>query len=338
MKKVRIGIIGFGNVAYGLVKILQEKKDFYMKEFGLEFLVTAVVDLKKGTAYNPEGINLEALINHTSLNEIPNADHPNWNAVNMIHNAETDAIVELSYTNLKTGEPAVLHIREAILSGKHVVTSNKGPVALHYRTLHTLARENNVQFGIEGTVMSGTPTLRLGTEILRSSGVNAIQGIFNGTTNFILSEMENGSTYAEALLLAQEFGYAEADPSGDVEGFDTAGKVAILSQLIFGETINPSEIEREGITDITPDDILASKKMNSRWKLIGSVKKVDNKILASVKPVMIPYSNALANVMGAMNAIEYETELLGPVFLIGPGAGRIETGYAILQDLISIFN
>jgi homoserine dehydrogenase len=338
MKKVRIGIIGFGNVAYGLVKILQEKKDFYMKEFGLEFLVTAVVDLKKGTAYNPEGINLEALINHTSLNEIPNADHPNWNAVNMIHNAETDAIVELSYTNLKTGEPAVLHIREAILSGKHVVTSNKGPVALHYRTLHTLARENNVQFGFVGTVMSGTPTLRLGTEILRSSGVNAIQGIFNGTTNFILSEMENGSTYAEALLLAQEFGYAEADPSGDVEGFDTAGKVAILSQLIFGETINPSEIEREGITDITPDDILAAKKMNSRWKLIGSVKKVDNKILASVKPVMIPYSNALANVMGAMNAIEYETELLGPVFLIGPGAGRIETGYAILQDLISIFN
>ncbi|MHC1770958.1 MAG: homoserine dehydrogenase [Flexilinea sp.] len=337
MKRVKVGIIGFGNVGLGFVKVLIEKNEFYQKEFGISFLITAVVDLNKGCAYNPEGIPLDDLLEFSSLNEIPNAVHPNWNAITLIHNAETDAIVELSYTNLKTGEPAVLHVREAILCGKHVVTSNKGPIALQYRSLNMLARENNVKLGIEGTVMSGTPALRLGTDILYSAGITAIQGIFNGTTNFILNEMENGSTYDEALSLAQEFGYAEADPSGDVEGFDTAGKVAILSQLIFGETIAPSDIEREGITDITAEDIAAAKKANSRWKLIGSVKKVDRKIITSVKPEMIPMENPLANVTGATNAIQYETDLLGPVFLIGPGAGRLETGFAIVEDLIAIF-
>jgi len=337
MKKVRVGIIGFGNVGLGFVKALLEKNDFYQKKFGITFLVTAVVDLNKGCVYNPEGIPLEELINSPSFIEIPNADHPNWNAITLIHNAETDAIVELSYTNLKTGEPAVLHIREAILCGKHVVTSNKGPIALHYRTLNTLARENNVKLGIEGTVMSGTPALRLGMDILYSAGITAVQGIFNGTTNFILTEMENGSSYDEALSLAQEFGYAEADPSGDVEGYDTAGKVAILSQLIFGESIAPSDIEREGITDITTEDIAAAKKSNCRWKLIGSVKKADHKVITSVKPEMIPIENPLANVTGATNAIQYETDLLGPVFLIGAGAGRLETGFAIVEDLISIF-
>ncbi len=161
------------------------KKTIFTKRNWHYLSVTAVVDLKKGCVYNPEGIPLEELINSPSLIEIPNADHPNWNAITLIHNAETDAIVELSYTNLRTGEPAVLHIREAILSGKHVVTSNKGPIALHYRTLNTLARENNVKLGIEGTVMSGTPALRLGTDICISRN-NRSTGNFQWNNQFHL--------------------------------------------------------------------------------------------------------------------------------------------------------
>lgn len=337
MKRIRIGIIGFGNVGIGFVKALNEKNEFYQKEHGIEFLVTAVVSLDKGCAYNPEGIPLSDLLEAESLLDIPNAEHPKWNAITLIHNAETDVIVEVSYTNIKTGEPGVLHLREAILSGKHVVTTNKGPIALQYKALSTLARENNVKIGIEGTVMSGTPALRLGTEVLHSAGITAVQGIFNGTTNFILSEMENGSTYEEALALAQQFGYAEADPTADVEGYDTAAKVSILAQLLFDEFIEPLNIDREGITDITPADIRAAKVENSRWKLIGSVRKIDNKVIASVKPAMIPLSNPLSNVAGVTNAMQYETDLLGPVFLIGAGAGRIETGFAVLEDLISIF-
>ncbi len=337
MKRVRIGIIGFGNVGTGVVKALIGKKDFYQKEYGIDFLITAVVSLNKGAAYNPEGIPLPALLEVENLNDVSNVQHPNWNAIAMIHNAETDVILELTNTNLETGEPAVLHIRESILSGKHVITTNKGPIALHHRALSTLARENNVKLGIEGTVMSGTPALRLGTEILYSAGITAVQGIFNGTTNFILSEMENGKTYQEALALAQQFGYAEADPTADVEGYDSAAKVAILAQLLFGEFIDPLKIEREGITDITSEDILAAQKADSRWKLIGSVRKIDRKVIASVKPVMLPSSNPLSNVTGVTNAIQYETDLLGPVFLIGAGAGIIETGFAVVQDLLSIF-
>ncbi len=339
MKQIKIGIIGYGNVGSGLVQALIDKGDYYRREIESDFIITAVVDLHKGCAYNSQGIPLNELKNAKMLTDIQNAEHPDWSAINMIHNADTDVIVELSYTDLKTGEPAALHIQEAILAGKNVVTSNKGPIALHYKMLSTLARENNVKIGIEGTVMSGTPAIRLGTDLLWPAHITEINGILNGTTNFILTEMESGSSFNDALKKAQELGIAEADPSGDIEGMDTAGKVAILSNLIFGIPIKPDEINRTGITDISSEDISAAKKINSRWKLIGSVKKKsDTEVEACVKPILLPYSNSLANVLGTTNAIQFTTDFLGQVSLIGPGAGRQETAFAILEDMIQIYN
>ena len=243
---------------------------------------------------------------------------------------------ELYRADLKTGEPAVLHCEEALLSGKHVITSNKGPIALHYNHLKMLARDNGVKIGCEGTVMSGSPALRLALDSLLPTGITEIQGILNGTTNYILTRMESGATYEEALAQAQQLGYAEADPSGDVEGFDTAGKVAILSQLVFNTFIKPENIERQGITGITPDDIRKAAENNMRWKLIGSVKKLDRGVEAWVRPVMLPLDNPLANISGAGNAIQYHSDLLGAITLIGPGAGRKETAAALIEDLMHI--
>ena len=336
MKTVKIAMIGFGNVGHGFIRALEEKKDYFRKELGLQFHLTAVTDIRYGTLYAPEGLDLLQLADARDFSGADPSLSRDWNTIQMIRNAESDVIIELSFTDLKTGEPAVLHCQEALLSGKHVITSNKGPIALHYDMLKALARDNGVKIGCEGTVMSGTPALRLGTDCLVSTGITEAKGIFNGTTNYILTRMESGFSYEEALKEAQNLGYAEADPSGDVEGFDTAGKVAILSNLLFNTFLKPEDIDREGITKITREDVQNAAAQNKRWKLIGSVKKTENGVEASVKPVMLPYENPLSGISGATNAIQYTTDLLGEVTLIGPGAGRKETAGALIEDLISI--
>ncbi len=336
MKTVKIGMIGFGNVGHGFLRALSEKKDFFRKEYGLEFLITAMTDIRYGTICDPNGLPLEQLAGSKDFSGMDKSLFRDWNTIQMIRSSDSNVIIELSFTDLKTGEPAVLHCEEALLSGKHVITSNKGPIALHYNRLKALARDNGVKIGCEGTVMSGSPALRLGLDSLMPAGITAVHGVLNGTTNYILTQMETGSTYEEALLQAQDLGYAEADPSGDVEGFDTAGKVAILSELIFNTFIKPENISRKGITEITPEDIREAAEKNMRWKLIGSVSKTENGVEASVKPVMLPLDNPLANITGAGNAIQYQTDLLGAITLIGPGAGRKETAAALIEDLIHI--
>jgi homoserine dehydrogenase len=245
--------------------------------------------------------------------------------------------VEASYTDLRTGEPATSYIRQALHSGRHVVTTNKGPIALHYPELQRLAEQNSAQIGFEGTVMSGTPAIFLGMKWLKAAEIHRVQGIFNGTTNFILTKMEQGNDYASALAEAQRLGYAEADPSGDVEGYDAAGKIVILANVLMGKSITMQEVNRQGITHLTLADIEQARREGKRWKLIGSLEVSEGTIKASVRPLALPLSNPLAQVMGATNAINYTTRYLGDVTLVGAGAGRLETGYALLADILSIY-
>ncbi len=336
MQTVRLALIGFGNVGQGFSQILLERGDIYAEKFGLRFLVVAINDMLRGSAFNPDGLDLAACLRAANLSDLPDGT-PGLDVFATIARCNADAVVELSYTNLKTGEPATGHVRLALESGKHVVTSNKGPIALNYAALSQLARTKNVKIGIEGTVMSGTPSLHLGMELLAGAGITRIQGILNGTTNYILTQMESGASYAGALAEAQARGYAEADPSGDVEGFDTAGKVAILSAVLMGTSLPLDQIDRAGITGITNSDVEEARANGQRWKLIGSLEKKDGILLASVKPVRLPLGHPLASVSGATNAITYTTDLLGDVTLIGPGAGRAETGYALICDLLSIY-
>ncbi len=217
-----------------------------------------------------------------------------------------------------------------------MVTTNKGPTALHFPELKRLAAEQGVEIGVEGTVMSGTPALRLGQELLAGAGVSKVEGILNGTTNYILTQMEAGATYGEALAEAQEKGYAEADPAGDVEGHDAAGKVVILANLLMDLPLTMADVACEGITGLTPEDIAAARENGQRWKLIGAVEVQGDDYTASVRPTRLSLSHPLASVSGATNAVTYTTDLLGEVTLVGPGAGRVETGYALLGDMLAI--
>ncbi|MFQ5855492.1 MAG: homoserine dehydrogenase [Anaerolineae bacterium] len=338
MHTYRLALIGFGTVGQGLAQILRDRGDVLAQRFGAEFQIVAISDLLKGSVFNPAGLEpaelLDAIQADDNLDRVA-GPHRGWDAMRTIAESNADVVVELSYTDLETGEPAHSHVRVALEQGKHVVTTNKGPIALHYPELAELARTHNVEMGVEGTVMSGTPALRLGQDLL-SAGVHRIQGILNGTTNYILTQMEAGATYGEALAEAQARGYAEADPTGDVEGFDAAGKVVILANLVLGLPLTMKDVDRHGITRLTPDDIAAAQADGERWKLIGSVEKSAGGFSASVRPMRLPVEHPLANVSGATNAITYSTDLLGDVTLVGPGAGRLETGYALIGDLLAI--
>jgi homoserine dehydrogenase len=339
MQNIRLLMIGLGNVGQGLLSILAEQRQTLEASYGLRFSVVGVNDLRMGSLADPAGIPLENILAAAAkgdLRTIP-AEIKERSVEEMLNGLEYDVLVEASYTDLRTGEPATSYIRQALHSGRHVVTTNKGPIALHYPELQRLAEQNSAQIGFEGTVMSGTPAIFLGMKWLKAAEIHRVQGIFNGTTNFILTKMEQGNDYASALAEAQRLGYAEADPSGDVEGYDAAGKIVILANVLMGKSITMQEVNRQGITHLTLADIEQARREGKRWKLIGSLEVSEGTIKASVRPLALPLSNPLAQVMGATNAINYTTRYLGDVTLVGAGAGRLETGYALLADILSIY-
>jgi len=335
----KLAIIGFGNVGQGFAEILRDHGPRLLEQFGVRYTIVGVSDTLKGSVHDATGLDPSDLIDAVRLSgNLGGVDAPDrgWDGTEMARRSSADIVIELSFTDLETGEPATGHIRAALEAGKHVVTSNKGPVALHYAELAAMARERGLEIGVEGTVMSGTPTVLVGMNLLRAAGIKRVQGILNGTCNYILTRMEEGSTYEDALDEAQKKGYAEADPAGDVEGFDAAGKVVILANLLMGVPIGMDDVDRTGISGLTTADIAEAREAGERWKLIGTLEPADGGVLASVRPERVALSHPLASVGGATNAVTYSTELLGDVTLVGPGAGRIETGYAILVDLLEI--
>jgi homoserine dehydrogenase len=334
----KLALIGFGVVGQGLAEILLRRRNELKAQYGFEFSVVAVSDLNKGSAYDPKGLDLEKLLALARDNKIwqyPGAVS-GWNALETIAKSNADIVVEATYTNIKTGEPAYSHFKAALESGKHLVTTNKGPTALFFKELASLAKRKGLHFRYEGSVMSGTPALNLAELCLAGSGVKEIRGILNGTTNFILSNMETGKSYAEALKEAQDLGYAEAVPDADVEGFDAMAKVIILAKAVMGADISVADVERTGITAITAEDVSAAKSEGKRWKLIGRVVRQGGVVRASVRPEKLPIADPLAGVMGATNAATFSTDLIGDVTIVGAGAGKIETGYSILADLLAI--
>lgn len=334
----RLLFVGFGTVGQGLAELLLEKKEELEKEFGLEWRCAGIADLLKGSVYHRDGIDLaralETVKGGGDLKGWPEA----WagDALALVGEANADVLLEASYTDIKTGEPATSHIRAAMQRGMDVVTTNKGPLALNYKELQALAVDRDVRFLFEGTVMSGTPSLNLIRECLAGSGIEEIRGILNGTTNYILTRMEEGLSYEDALKKAQELGYAEAVPDADVLGWDALAKVTILANVVFGADRKPFDYPCEGITGITAAAIAKAKEEGKRYKLIGRVWKEDGEVKASVSPQQIPLSHPLSAVMNATNAITIRSKAMGDVTIVGAGAGRTETGFSMLTDLIHI--
>lgn len=331
----RLAMIGFGSVGQGFVQILQRRAAWLEERYGVALRLVGV-GTRSWCCYDPAGLECSGLLQAAQGADVALPARCGWSPQELVEQAEADLLIEVSSTDLSSGEPATGHIRTALRRGLHVVTANKGPIALHGRALLAEAAAAGLSLGYEGTVMSGTPALRLGWSALAGNDLHRVFGIVNGTTNYILSQMDTGAPYAAALAEAQRLGYAETDPTGDVEGHDAAAKAVILANMLMGGDLRPDDVDRQGITRLTPDDVAAAHAAGERWKLLAQVTRADGRVVASVYPVRLPLTHPLASVGGATNALTFDTDLLGEVTLIGPGAGGIATGFALLSDILAL--
>jgi homoserine dehydrogenase len=337
--KYKLAFIGFGTVGQGLAELLKEKASLLKQKYNLEYSAVAISDIQKGSVFQEAGLDLNKILPLAkagkSLEDYPSGQK-GWDSLKTIAESNADIIVEATYSNFETGEPALSHFRKALERGKNVITTNKGPIALAYPELMNLAQKKGAFLRFEGTVMSGTPTLSLATEALAGADISSIEGILNGTTNYILTNMEAGRSYDDVLKEAQKLGYAEADPAADVEGWDALGKIVILANVLMGANLKVSGCNRVGITSLSKKDIEQAKKEGKRWKLIASAQKTGAKVKAGVAPQKLSLADPLAGISGVTNAIKFTTDTLGQVTMVGPGAGRKQTGFALLSDLLAI--
>jgi homoserine dehydrogenase len=332
---MRIILVGYGVVGKGVTTILAKRYMEKVKDYGFNPKIVAIADID-GAVINPRGLSPEKLevIKQRGypISVDPDFGQPGMKALDVIQNVEAEVVVEVTPVNIKNGEPAISHITTAFKTGKHVVTTNKGPLALAMPALTELAEYNNVFLRFSGTVGGGTPMLEFAKRCLAGDRILAIRGILNGTTNYILTEMsQNRVSFADALANAQKLGYAEREPSMDIDGFDTACKVVILANWIMNKKITLKDVERIGIREATLTQLENAAKRGNTLKLIGAIEGDK----ATVKPTEIPLTNPLC-VSGVLNAVTFSTEYAAEQTLIGRGAGGIETASAVLRDLLDI--
>ncbi|MEW1805375.1 homoserine dehydrogenase [Pseudarthrobacter sp. NPDC080039] len=334
-----IALIGFGGVNRTLAELIATRGGELRRDLGFGLRVVAITDLRLGSLVRGEGIDLEK-----ALRLVPGAatfrDHGGSAEADnerIIRTCPADIICEATFTNPTDGEPAASHVRWALDSGKSVCTTNKGPVALHGAELKAMARQNGLHFEFEGAVMSGTPVLRFAKRLFPGLSLHGFEGILNGTSNYVLGRMEDGLSFDEAVREAQQRGYAEADPTADIDGYDVQLKVLILANELLGANLTLADVKREGISGLTPGDLRQAGSEGRRWKLVGSARRnPDGTVTAQVAPAALPLDHGLAGVSGANNAVSFSTDLLGAVTVAGPGAGRMETAYALLSDIIAM--
>jgi len=322
---MRIAILGFGSVGRGIAQIIAEKN--------LGLTITAIADSKSG-CMDSTGIDPLEIIKRKEDTGL--CGEKGITAEYIIQNAEYDALVEVTPTNAETAEPSLGYIRLALSEGRHVVTSNKGPIALNYNELKELAEENGICLKFEATVCGAIPIIQTLQYGLAGNRVKKLYGIFNGTCNYILTRMADEKlTYKEALLEARELGYAEADPTYDVEGIDAAIKLVILANTIFGINKRLEDVEITGINSLTSQALELAEEDELTIRLIGEIN--NEKGTLKVSPRVIPKDHTLV-VHDTLNAVTIDTDLAGEITLIGKGAGSIETASAIISDLLFISN
>ncbi len=309
---VKISVLGYGTVGSGVVEVLDVNKENVAKRAGQEVEVKYVLDLREF-----EGDPIQEKLVH------------DYNII--VNDPEVQIIVE----TMGGVHPAYEYVKEALLKGKSVCTSNKELVAKHGAELLALAKEKNINFLFEASVGGGIPIIRSLNQSLTADEIQEITGILNGTTNYILTKMnEDGISFEEALKDAQEKGYAERNPEADVEGYDACRKIAILTSLAYGMHVDFEDISTEGITKITDADMRYANEAGMAIKLFGTSKKVGDKVFARVSPMLVSRTNPLYSVNGVFNSIFVRGNVLGEVMFYGPGAGKLPTASAVVGDIV----
>ena len=335
---MKILFIGFGNVAKETARILVEK-ELYPK-LKLDPIIVGVFTNRHGGVENNDGIDIESLMSNLKEKNSLASDEKELSSLTPLEAAQKldyDVLVELSALSISGhGEPATSYIRAALERGKSVVSANKGPVAFHYHELKKLADEKGVKYMFESAVMDGAPVFNLVQRCMKGCTINGFSGILNGTTNYILSFMEQGGTFEEGVKQAQEAGIAEADPTMDTDGWDPAAKTAAFANVIMDADITPYDVERSGISEITPEMCQDALKRGNRLKLMCRAEKKDGKISASVKVEEVSKDDVMALISHFGAAIRIESDLMHPNTLVQDCPDLLDTAYGVIEGLIAI--
>jgi homoserine dehydrogenase len=331
---MKINLVGFGVIGQGFARTLIKKREWLKSRYGFEPKIASISDIT-GTLVDEDGVNLEKALSMVAKTGqvIDCKGAVKMTGLDAIKEVDAELVVEVTPTNVETGEPGLSHILTAMAKGKHVVTSNKGPLALEFKRLTDTAKRQGVMFKFEASAGGAMPLINLANEVLSGDETLSIKGILNGTTNYILTRMtKEGTGFDITLREAQELGIAETDPTHDISGSDTASKLVILTNAIMGKNASYKDVKVQGITMITPEAIALAMEDGYVIKLVGEVENSE----LEVAPKLVPINHPL-NVDGTLNVATFKTDLAGEITIVGTGAGSIETNSAILSDVISIF-
>jgi homoserine dehydrogenase len=337
----KLALIGFGNVARALARLLVRKQELLKKQ-GITFSFTGISTGKHGFAVDLNGLDiqkaLELVESGKSIDTL--SQLPVTNSLGVIQNSQADVMFENSPVNTQTGQPALDHIRTALGLNMHAITANKGPVVHGYRELTALAESKGRKFKFESTVLGGAPVFSVFREAFPLAELSSLKGIFNATTNIILSRMENGETYEDAIKYCQSIGVAETDPTNDVDGWDAAIKVAALVTVLMDTPMTPQQINPIGIRGITSEMIAKAKAEGKRYKLVCSAEKNDGKVTASVAPQLVDSASPLYGMMNSSTGVTFRTDVILDYSITqtereGLKGGPVETAYGLFADFVN---
>ena len=337
-----LAFIGFGNVARALARLLIRKQDLLKSKYDVTFSLTGIATGRHGFAVNPNGLDIKQALGlvESGKSITPLSTFQVNNSLEVIQHSSAHVMFENSPVNTQTGQPALDHIRIALELGMHAITANKGAVVYGYRELTALAKSKGEIFGFESTVLGGAPVFSVFRETFPLAELSSFKGILNATTNIILSRMENGESYEDAVKFCQSIGVAETDPTNDVDGWDAAIKVAALITVLMDTPFTPQQVNPTGIRGITPETVAKAKAEGKRYKLVCSAQKVGGQIKARVAPELLDSSSPLYGVMNSSTGVSFRTDIL-PDYSItisereGMAGGPIETAYGLFADFVT---
>jgi len=334
---VRLAMVGLGNVGRRLLELIELKRELLHARFDLELVIGGACDSTGGAEYFA-GLDIAKILalkrEKKGMASYPDHARGEMRPVDLVRTAEANVLVELTLTNLKDGEPGLSAIREALQKKMHVVTANKGPLVLAYQELAALARANGVRLLHSATVTGGLPTLNIGTRDLGATVIQKFEGVVNGTTNYILSRMAEGQSFAEALKHAQDVGMAEADPSLDVDGWDAANKLVIIANAVLRRPTTLKDLTVEGIRGVTQDDLRAADARGQTIKLLAQAERIGEDYRLSVRPTALDKTHPLARLGAGMMGVIYHTDINGTIFASIQEEDPYPTAAAVLRDIV----
>jgi homoserine dehydrogenase len=338
MRHYKLALLGYGNVGQAFTRLLMRKEEELRQRYQLEVTITAIATGSHGRAIDPQGLDLQAaldcLASGKSLDGLSALPAPADNLA-FIQASGADVLFENTPVSYRDGQPALEHIRTALSLGMHAVTANKGPVVHGYHSLTALAAQHGVRFLFESTVMDGAPVFGVYREALPAANISRIQGVLNSTTNLILTRMEHGESFQQAVAYAQSIGIAETDPSGDVDGWDAAVKISALITVLMDTPFTPDQVDRTGIREISLEKIAQARAEGKRWKLMCAAWREGDGVQAKVAPALVGPDSPAYMIDGTTSIVTLESDVLGTLSLLETDPSPDTTAYGLLADFIN---